>query len=93
MCVNSSYHPDDELIDVVWVAKLVDQRKQHTTREHLLKKTSQSVFSFTRNNLHYKRAVTHGPLRLCRLFRLLENNTHDWPAARAAACGRRLDRG
>lgn len=55
MCVNNSYHPDDELIDVVWVAKLVDQRKQHTTRKHLLKKTSQSIFS---NNLHYKRAVT-----------------------------------
>lgn len=35
MC--QSHHPNHKLVDVVWVTELVDQRKQHTTCQHLLK--------------------------------------------------------
>lgn len=31
-----SHHPDDKLVDVVRVAQLIDERKEHATRQHLL---------------------------------------------------------
>lgn len=33
-----SHHPDDKLVDVVWVAQLIDERKEHAARQHLLQR-------------------------------------------------------
>lgn len=34
---DNTHHPDDKLVNVVWVTQLIDEREQHTTGQHLLK--------------------------------------------------------
>lgn len=38
---DDTHHPDDKLVNVVWVTQLIDEREQHTTGQHLLKDDTQ----------------------------------------------------
>lgn len=69
-----SHHPDDKLVDVVWVTQLVDQGKQHTTRQHLLK--TQHPGTLVRN--YNTNTQLHG--QTC-----WDNNSHGWWVTRLAA--------
>lgn len=37
----NAHHPDDKLVNVVWVTQLIDEREQHTACQHLLKDNTQ----------------------------------------------------